>query len=92
MGEERAGQTQDEGNLVRQRREKLARLRERGQNPFRIARYERTHLAQDIHTAFDALEGETVHIAGRLMARRQHGKATLQICRTVPVPSSSYFA
>jgi len=76
VGEERAGQTQDEGNLVRQRREKLARLRERGQNPFRIARYERTHLAQDIHTAFDALEGETVHIAGRLMARRQHGKAT----------------
>jgi len=66
----------EESELVRQRRDKLARLRERGQDPFAITRYVRTHLAGEIHDGFDTLEGLVVRVAGRLMARRQHGKAT----------------
>jgi len=65
-----------EGELVRQRREKLARLRGQGEDPFRVTRFERTHLAAQIHDGFEALEGATVRVAGRLMARRRHGKAT----------------
>jgi lysyl-tRNA synthetase class 2 len=65
-----------EGELVRQRREKLARLRERGQDPFRVTRFDRSHLAEQIQREFEALEGARVRVAGRLMARRRHGKAT----------------
>jgi lysyl-tRNA synthetase class 2 len=67
---------ESESDLLRQRREKLARLRERGEDPFRATRFDRTHLAAEIHDGFDALEGATVRVAGRLMARRRHGKAT----------------
>ncbi len=67
---------ESESDLLRQRREKLARLRERGEDPFRVTRYDRTHLAGDIHDSFASLEGSTVRVAGRLMARRRHGKAT----------------
>ncbi len=65
-----------ESDLLRQRREKLERLRERGEDPFRVTRFDRTHLATRIHEGFDTLEGQTVRIAGRVMARRRHGKAT----------------
>jgi lysyl-tRNA synthetase class 2 len=64
-----------ESDLLRQRREKLARLRERGEDPFRVTRFDRTHLAAEIHEGFSALEGATVRVAGRVMARRRHGKA-----------------
>ncbi len=66
----------EESELVRQRREKLARLRERGQDPFAITRYDRTHLAAEIRDCFDQLEGTVAKVAGRLTARRQHGKVT----------------
>ncbi|MFB3881587.1 MAG: lysine--tRNA ligase [Armatimonadota bacterium] len=65
-----------ESDLLRQRREKLARLREEGQDPFRVTRFDRTHLAEDLHAGFEQLQGATARIAGRLMARRRHGKAT----------------
>ncbi len=66
----------DESELIRNRRGKLARLRERGEDPFSITGYDRTHVAADIHQSFDSLQGSTVRVAGRLMARRRHGKAT----------------
>jgi lysyl-tRNA synthetase class 2 len=65
-----------ENELVRRRREKLARLRARGEDPFRISRFERTHLSSEINDSFDSLEGQTVRVAGRVLARRRHGKAT----------------
>ncbi len=67
---------ESESDLLRQRREKLARLRERGEDPFRVTRFDRTHLASQIHDSFEALEGATARVAGRLVARRRHGKAT----------------
>jgi lysyl-tRNA synthetase class 2 len=65
----------DEGELVRQRRGKLARLRQAGRDPFQITRFDRTHLAAQIHQEFSSLEGATVRVAGRLGAQRRHGKA-----------------
>jgi len=67
---------QEESELTRQRREKLARLRSRGQDPFRITRFERTHQSSEIIDSFDSLEGKTVRVAGRVLRRRRHGKAT----------------
>jgi len=64
-----------ESELVRQRRAKLSQLRSSGQDPFRTTRFDRTHLAADIHASFDSLEGSTVRVAGRISGHRRHGKA-----------------
>uniref|UniRef100_A0A7C2EJG4 Lysine--tRNA ligase n=1 Tax=Ammonifex degensii TaxID=42838 RepID=A0A7C2EJG4_9THEO len=60
--------------LLLTRRSKLQELKERGVEPFG-GRYERTHTALEIHTGFPELEGKEVSIAGRLVAKRGHGKA-----------------
>ena len=69
-------QEQDVSQLLKVRREKLAALQERGKDPFRITRYDVTHHSSEIREQFDALEGKTVSIAGRLMAKRVMGKAS----------------
>ncbi len=77
MADQRGGGgSREEGDLVRQRREKLARLRDAGRDPFQTTRFDRTHLAADIHASFDSLDGSRARVAGRLVAQRRHGKAT----------------
>ncbi|HBE76977.1 MAG TPA: lysine--tRNA ligase, partial [Firmicutes bacterium] len=56
------------------RLQKLAKLREKGVNPFG-ERFDRSHLLQDITDKFDELENQTVTIAGRLISKRDQGKA-----------------
>jgi lysyl-tRNA synthetase class 2 len=56
------------------RRAKLDKLRDRGIDPYG-ERFERTHLLQEITDRFAELEGQTVTIAGRLIAKRDQGKA-----------------
>ena len=58
------------------RRQKLATLVEAGQNPYEITRYDVTHHSTDIVNNYDALEGQTVSIAGRMTSRRIMGKAS----------------
>ena len=58
------------------RREKLAKYREAGQDPFTITKYDRTHTSDQILANFDELEGKTVSIAGRMISRRIMGKAS----------------
>jgi lysyl-tRNA synthetase class 2 len=53
---------------------KLAKLREQGIKPYG-ERFERTNLIQEITDQFEALEGQTVVLAGRLIAKRDQGKA-----------------
>ncbi|MGQ9831207.1 MAG: lysine--tRNA ligase [Thermochromatium sp.] len=75
------GEAHDENKLIAQRREKLARLRERGQafpNDFR-----RDALAGELLTRYGSLEAEEldarvvrVKLAGRLMTRRIMGKVS----------------
>lgn len=60
--------------LLRVRREKLREIQEAGIDPYG-GRFERTHTAAEIKSGFEHLEGKEVTIAGRLMARRGHGKA-----------------
>ena len=55
---------------------KLTALYESGANPYEITRFDRTHSSSDVLNGFEALEGQTVTIAGRLMSRRIMGKAS----------------
>jgi len=61
--------------VLRVRREKLAKLQEAGKDPFKIERYDRTAFSVDIHNKFEQLEGKDVRVAGRIMAKRTMGKA-----------------
>lgn len=58
------------------RLQKLSALQESGNDPFAIHRFDRTHLATPIVENFGELEGKSVAVCGRLMAKRGHGKAT----------------
>ena len=44
--------------------------------PYRITRYGQTHRSKEILDNFEALDGQTVSIAGRMMSRRVMGKAS----------------
>ncbi len=58
------------------RRQKLAALQEAGCDPYQITKYDVTHHASDVKDNFEALEGQTVSVAGRLMTKRVMGKAS----------------
>ena len=60
---------------MRVRREKLFRLQDEQSDPYQITRYSRTHYSEDIRQNYDELEGKTVSVAGRVMAKRVQGKA-----------------
>lgn len=57
------------------RRQKLDKLRELGVDPY-SEKYTVTKYAADVIGRFDALEGQQVSLAGRLMTVRAHGKAS----------------
>ena len=69
-------QEQDLNQILKARREKLAALQEAGKDPFVITKFEQTHHSQEIKDNYDALEGKTVTIAGRMMFKRVMGKAS----------------
>ena len=74
-------QHEEENELIRIRREKLDRLREVGQDPFAVERYDRTHTAADAVRLFEEREGSEgaepirARLAGRIFQRRIMGKA-----------------
>ncbi|MCI8840086.1 MAG: lysine--tRNA ligase [Oscillospiraceae bacterium] len=61
--------------LLQVRRDKLAALREQGQDPFVITRFDVTHHSDEIKGRFEEMEGQGVRLAGRLMSKRGMGKA-----------------
>ena len=61
--------------VLQVRRDKLANLQKMGRDPFKESRYDRTHYSVQVKEGFEALEGETVKIAGRMMSKRIQGKA-----------------
>ena len=58
------------------RLEKLRALQAEGRDPYRLTRYDQTHRSKEILDNFEALDGQTVSIAGRMMSRRVMGKAS----------------
>ena len=57
------------------RRVKLENLIETGKNPFEIMKYDVTAYSADIKANFEEWDGKTVSLAGRIMSRRDMGKA-----------------
>ncbi len=66
----------DENHLISIRKEKLKELQEQGKDPFKITKYNRTHLSSEVKDNYDELEGKDVAVAGRIMAKRIMGKAS----------------
>jgi len=70
---------QEEQNLtevLRVRRDKLSKLQAMGRNPFIIEKWDVKDYSTDIKENFEQMEGKTVVAAGRVMAKRQMGKAS----------------
>ncbi len=61
---------------VQVRRDKLEALRAEGMDPFEKTKFEVTSDTQTIKENFDAMEGQTVCLAGRLMSKRGMGKVS----------------
>ena len=73
---QQAAPEQDLNQQRKVRREKLAALQEAGQDPFQQTRFDWDHTSQQIKDDFDALEGQSVKVAGRLMSKRGMGKVS----------------
>ena len=69
-------QTEDLNELLKVRREKLAALKEAGNDPFVKTKYDVTDSALDIKSDYEGYEGKTVSVAGRIISRRIMGKAS----------------
>ncbi|MDR1588586.1 MAG: lysine--tRNA ligase [Oscillospiraceae bacterium] len=61
--------------ILQVRRDKLARLREAGCDPYAVTRFERTAYSRDVRERFEEMENAGVTVAGRIMAKRGMGKA-----------------
>ncbi len=61
--------------LLRVRRDKLNALREQGQDPFVMTKFDVTHHSDEVKGRFEEMEGQSVRLAGRLMSKRGMGKA-----------------
>ncbi len=67
---------EDLSEILRVRREKLNDLREKGQDPYQITSFEKSHSSQGILSAFEEYEGKDVSVAGRMISKRVMGKAS----------------
>ena len=67
---------QDINEVLRIRREKLDSLKASGNDPYKITKFDFDSDSVKIKSDFEAFEGKTVKIAGRIMTRRIMGKAS----------------
>lgn len=67
---------QEVSDLRQIRIDKLNDLIAQGKNPYKIEKYDRDSFAKDIIENFEEFEGKQVAIAGRLMLKRNMGKAS----------------
>ena len=66
---------QNLNEILKIRRQKLQELQSAGADPFAITKFNVTHKAEDVVVRFDSLEGSEVSMAGRVMSKRDMGKA-----------------
>ena len=67
---------EDVNKLVEVRIQKLRDLQEKGKDPFKITKFDRTHTSKEVKDNYDSLEGKDVTIAGRIVGKRVMGKAS----------------
>ena len=63
-----------ENEIIAGRRARLQQLQSEGRDPFAQTRFERTHLASEIHAGYPDLDGIEVRVAGRIKTKRGQGK------------------
>jgi len=86
----------DTSDLQKQRQQKLEKLLGRGENPFK-ARFHRTHLLSQIIKKYKgklepgSATDEHVRVAGRLIAKREHGKASFAVLKDGSASLQLYF-
>jgi len=66
---------QELSEILRIRRDKLKNLQDEGRDPFKITKFERTAFSSDVTGDFETMENADVAMAGRVMAKREMGKA-----------------
>ena len=69
-------ETENLGELLKVRRDKLTALREADRDPFQVTKFDVDTHTVEINENFEALEGKIVSIAGRLMSKRGMGKVS----------------
>lgn len=68
--------TVDLNEVLRVRRQKYNDLQSENKDPFKIVKYEKTHDTSYIINNFESMDGQSVSIAGRVMSKRDMGKAS----------------
>ncbi len=76
MAQNNQAAEQDLNQLLKVRHDKLKDLQENGKDPFQITKYDVTSHSQEIKDNFEAMEGQAVTVAGRMMFKRVMGKAS----------------
>ena len=72
---ETAAPEQELSELLQIRRDKLKALQDEGIDPFTQTRFVISAYSDEIKADFDALDGKSVKVAGRIMSKRGMGKA-----------------
>jgi len=67
---------QELSEILQVRRDKLFCLQNDNNDPFHITKFERSAFSTDVNDNFDTKENTNVSMAGRIMAKREMGKAT----------------
>lgn len=68
-------QEEDLSEILQIRRDKLKNLQEEGRDPFIQTKFARTAWSDEVKANFEAMENQTVSMAGRIMSKRGMGKA-----------------
>jgi lysyl-tRNA synthetase class 2 len=76
MSEEQIFEQENLSEILKVRRDKLSALQNAGTDPFKVVSYDRDSYTTGILDNFDTMEGKTVSIAGRIMSKRDMGKAS----------------
>ena len=66
---------QELSEILQVRRDKLTALQQEGRDPFEQTKFVRSAYSADIKADYDAFDGRTVQVAGRIMSKRGMGKA-----------------
>ncbi|MEE0204373.1 MAG: lysine--tRNA ligase, partial [Oscillospiraceae bacterium] len=75
MSEEIKNEEQELSEILQVRRDKLKALQDEGRDPFQQTKFVRSAWSSEIKGDYEAFEGKTVSVAGRIMSKRGMGKA-----------------
>ena len=84
--------TADSNDYRQIRLDKLNELQAASNDPFQITKFDVSHHSDEVKDQFDELEGKSVTIAGRMMAKRVMGKASFCHVQDLKGTIQSYVA